>query len=149
MSKKIIIPLAVSIILNCVLGYNLHLTQTDLKNSEEVNRLHTKEIQKLNQQIEAAAIPEGFEIEHTPDKKTARRIMPYIPPRSAEPYIPVQGNWASNQPAYYQPENINIPSPTYNTPVTDAARALNNIDVDLTLDSMFQRPYIIYPYPNY
>ena len=26
---------------------------------------------------------------------------------------------------------------------------LNNIDVNMTLDSMFQKPYVIYQYPNY
>ena len=155
MYNKIIIPaLAASIIANCVMGYYLNQTTSDLKNAENENRLHIEEIKKLNTQISSAEIPEGYEIETEPLKKPAanrvkNRTYPniYIPQRSAEPYIPTQ----VYRPAYIPEENQRA---VQNYPSTDPnlyrdAKALESIDTNIMLDSMFQQPNVIYLYPKY
>ncbi|RAI15318.1 MAG: hypothetical protein DKM22_04195 [Candidatus Melainabacteria bacterium] len=155
MYNKIIIPaLAASIITNCIMGYYLNQTTSDLKNAENENRLHIEEIKKLNTQISSAEIPEGYEIETEPLKKPAEnrvknRTYPniYIPQRSAEPYIPSQ----VYRPAYIPEENQRaLPNyPTADTNLYRGAKALENIDTNIMLDSMFQQPNVIYLYPEY
>lgn len=165
MFNKIILPaLAASLILNCVLGYNLRLTSIDLKNAEANSQHYYNELVKEKQYKEmdkivnfdlSTAIPEGFEVEQPKqktDKKTAfLRSLPniYIPQRSAEPYIPYQSPHTTT--VYIDtPQQRSYPSgPSYDPAIQNAARSLNNIDVNMTLDSMFQRPYVIYQYPNY
>lgn len=155
MYNKIIIPaLAASIIANCIMGYYLNQTTSDLKNAENENRLHIEEIKKLNTQISSAEIPEGYEIETEPLKKPAENRVKnrtysniYIPQRSAEPYIPTQ----VYRPAYIPEENQRA---VQNYPSTDpnlyrGAKALESIDTNIMLDSMFQQPNVIYLYPEY
>lgn len=155
MYNKIIIPaLAASIIANCIMGYYLNQTTSDLKNAENENRLHIEEIKKLNTQISSTEIPEGYEIETEPLKKPAEnrvknRTYPniYIPQRSAEPYIPTQ----VYRPAYIPEENKRA---VQNYPSTDqnlyrGTKALESIDTNIMLDSMFQQPNVIYLYPKY
>ena len=155
MYNKIIIPaLAASIIANCIMGYYLNQTASDLKNAEAINKLHTQEIKKLSQQLNAAEIPEGYEIESEPLKKPAEnrvknRTYPniYIPQRSAEPYIPSQ----VYRPAYIPEENQRaLPNyPTADPNLYRGAKALENIDTNIMLDSMFPQPNVIYLYPEY
>lgn len=152
MYNKTIVPiLAASIILNCVLGYNLHTKNNDLKNAENMSQHYYNELVKEKQyremdKIAGLDMPEEKQI---PDKKTAfRRTLPniYIPPRSAEPYIPIQP--IGSQTVYIEADQRSYPSrSSYNPAAEGVARALNNIDIDMSLDSMFQRPYLIYPYP--
>ncbi len=150
MSNKLIIPLMVSILLNCALGYYLHITKTDLKNSENTSQHYYNELNKQKQQLKADAIPEGFEIEYIPNKKAVHTKFPYIPmqPRTSEAYIPIQGNWASTQPAYYTNERTLSPyQNNYDPNLYRASKALENINTDIMLDSMFEGPYMVYPYP--
>ena len=154
MFNKMILPaLTASIILNCVLGYNLRLTSIDLKNAEANSRHYYNELVKEKQYKEMdkiAGIDESEE-KNTPDKNLSlRRSLPsiYIPQRSAELYIPYQSPQATT---FYTetPQQRSYPSgPSYEPAIQNAARSLNNIDVNMTLDSMFQQPYIIYPYPS-
>lgn len=97
MYKKIIIPaLILSLAANGVLGYYLHLAKFDLKCAEDINKQHTKEIAKLNDQI-STLLNEKYVIEEGPakNKKNVSKIdlrnLPYIPmtQRAPEPYIPM------------------------------------------------------------
>lgn len=154
MYNKMIIPiLAASIILNCALGYNLHTKNNDLKNAENTSQHYYNELVKEKQyremdKIAGLDMPEEMQ---TPNKKTAfRRSLPniYIPPRSAEPYIPIQP--IGSQTVYIEANQRNYPSrSSYNPVMEDAARALNNIDVNMTLDSILPKTPIIYVYPEY
>lgn len=96
----------------------------------------------------------NFSKKSEPDKKTAfLRLLPnmYVPPRSSEPYVPVQPieNFRP-QTVYIDNSQRSYPSASsYDPAMQNAARSLNNIDVNMTLDSMSQRPYVIYQYPNY
>ncbi len=153
MYNKITIPaLAASIILNCALGYNLHIKNNDLKNAENLGQHYYNELikEKQYQEMDKIASFNEPEEKQAPAQKIAfRRSLPaiYIPPRSTEPYIPIQP--IGTQTVYIEAEQHNYPSrSSYNPVAEDAARALNNIDVNITLDSMFQRPYLIYPYPR-
>lgn len=155
MYNKIIIPaLAASIIANCIMGYYLNQTTSDLKNAENENRLHIEEIKKLNTQISSTEIPEGYEIETEPLKKPAEnrvknRTCPniYIPQRSAEPYIPTQ----VYRPAYIPEENQRAVQNYHSTDqnLYRGTKALESIDTNIMLDSMFQQPNVIYLYPKY
>ena len=157
MSNKIIIPaLAASIILNCALGYNLRLANIDLKNAEENSQHYYNELVKEKQYREMDKIA-GLDVpeeKSKPDKKTAfLRSLPnmYVPPRSSEPYVPVQPIESFRpQTVYIDNSQRSYPSASsYDPAMQNAARSLNNINVNMTLDSMFQRPYVIYQYPNY
>jgi len=159
MSNKILISvLTLSLIANGVMGYYLNLANFDLKNAQEASQHYYNELIKEKQYREmdkvvnfdsSTAIPEGFEIEKAQPKKISHRNLPniYIPPRQSEPYIPIQTS--SPQPVYYANERAIQPQTTNNTDIYRASKALENIDVNMTLDSMFPKSNIVYPYPRY
>jgi len=157
MYKKIIIPaLILSLAANGILGYYLHLAKFDLKYAEDINKQHTKEIAKLNDQI-STLLNEKYVIEEGPakNKKNVSKIdlrnLPYIPmtQRAPEPYIPMPHIQVQS----YIPDNNtnNTYTPSYTQEMNTyslikASEALDGINTHMTIYDTFPTNNMYY-YP--
>lgn len=115
MYNKILIPATTaSIILNCVLGYNLYLAKCDLRNAENTSQHYYNELVKEKQYSEMDKIA-GLSSEEPETKKPVKRLPNiFIPPRSKETYSPIQSSWPSmQQPAAEETARNSYPQNNY------------------------------------
>ena len=150
---KILIPAFIlSLIANIVLSYNLHLSNMDLKYAENTSRHYYNELVKTKRQLESIIIPKGFEIEHTPQKKTNKTFakkrndftVAPLQTKTSEAYIPIQGNWTSER-TLYSTEEKESTLPTYDYSKEQNERDLykfqktvNDMKLDRTLNNIFR-----------